>query len=321
MKPSSISRLLFLGVSILTLAFSVSAHAGGLKNLTVGHDTWVGYSGYYIALEKKLFEKNGLEIEDKVFSNPGDTMPALIGGHLDLALSTLQNISYAKLSSGTDIKLIYMFDTSNGADAIVAKKEIKSVKDLKGKTVAATLGEVNHMLLITALKENGMSESDIKFVNMNADDAGGAFVSGNVDAAVTWEPWVTKAKQSGGHVVFDSSMVPDTILDAVSANSTTIQAKSTEVTSFLKAIDEGVTFLYKNPDEGAAIVAKALEVTKDDVLAMLKTDKIYTLTDNRRLMNGPIKESLKRVDFFLLSQHMVKSADSAEQIIDTSFIK
>ena len=325
MKPSSpfatLPRLLVLGLSILTLAFSLSARAEGLKKLTVGHDIWVGYSGYYIALEKKFFEKNGLQIEDKVFPNPGDTMPALIGGHLDLALSTLQNISYAKLTSGTDIRLIYMFDTSNGADAIVAKKSIKSIKDLKGKTVAATLGEVNHMLLVTALKENGMSESDIHFVNMNADDAGAAFVSGNVDAAVTWEPWVTKAKQSGGHVVFDSSMVPDTILDAVSVNAKTAQTKSAEIAAFLKAIDEGVTYLYKNPDAGAAIVAKALEVSKDDVLAMLETDKIYTLADNKKLMNGPIKESLKRVDFFLLSQHMIKNAVGAEQIIDTSFIK
>jgi len=311
----------FAGFMLLVVAMSLPVSAEKLKTLTVGHDIWVGYAGFYVAQGKGFFKKHGLKIEDKVFPNPGDTMPALIGGHLDIAFSTLQNISYAKLTSGADLKLIYLFDTSDGADAIVAKKSIKSIKDLKGKTVAATLGEVNHMLLITALTENGMTQKDINFVNMNADDAGAAFVSGKVDAAVTWEPWVTKAKQSGGHVVFDSSMIPDTILDAVAANQKTLDSKRAEISAFLAAVDEGVSYLNANMDESAAIVAKALEVTKEDVIAMLETDKIYTLADNKKLMKGPIKESLKKVNTFLLSQDMVKSTKGSEGIIDTSFIK
>lgn len=297
------------------------ANAQELKKLTVGHDIWVGYAGYYVALEKGFFTANGLEIEDKIFPNPGDTMPALIGGHLDLALSTLQNISYAKLTSGVDINLIYLFDTSDGADAIVAKTEITSIEELKGKTVAATLGEVNHMLLITALLENGMTQDDIKFVNMNADDAGAAFVAGKVDAAVTWEPWVTKAKESGGDVLFDSSMIPDTILDAVAVKPSVKSAKKTEIIAFLKSVDEGVTYLQNNMEESAAIIATALEVTSEDVIAMLETDKIYTLSDNKVLMAGPINESLERVNKFLISQEMVDSVEGAETIIDTSFIE
>ena len=116
----------------------------------------------------------------------------------------MHNLALASLGQKIPLTSIYLLDTSNGADAIVAKKGIKSVKDLKGKKVAATDGEINHMMLIAALDRNGMTQDDIDFVNMNADDAGGAFVAGKLDAAVTWEPWVTKSKSAGGNVIFTS---------------------------------------------------------------------------------------------------------------------
>lgn len=320
MKKSILTKFLLISLlAILNLASVVKAD--NLKTLTVGHDIWVGYAGYYVAMEKGFFKDNGLLIEDKIFPNPGDTMPTLIAGHLDLALSTLQNISYASLSSGVEINLIYLFDTSNGADAIVAKSSIKSVKDLKGKTVAATIGEVNHMLLVSALKENGMSQKDINLVNMNADDAGAAFVAGKVDVAVTWEPWVTKAKESNGHVIFDSSMIPDTILDAVAVKPGVKKSKKAEIAAFLKAVDQGVAYLKSHEQESAEIIAKALEVTPADVIDMLTTDKIYTLEDNKKLMGAPVMGSMRRVNAFLLEEKMIDSEKGSDKIIDTGFIK
>ena len=57
------------------------------------------------------------------------------------------------------------------------RPEIESIKDLKGKTVATELGTVDHLLLLTALGENGMNEEDINYVNMTVNDAGPAFIS------------------------------------------------------------------------------------------------------------------------------------------------
>ncbi|MCY4533247.1 MAG: ABC transporter substrate-binding protein [Gammaproteobacteria bacterium] len=315
-----INKLLTTLAALLVLATS-GAFADDSMKLTVGHDLWIGYAGYFVAKDQGYFEEAGLEINAKPFTNPGETLPAMIGGHLDLAMSTLQNITLAKLVTGEEIKLVYLFDTSNGADAIIAKDPITSVTDLKGKVVAATQGEVNHMLLMIALEQNGMTESDIKFINMSADDAGAAFLSGKVDAAVTWEPWVTKATASGGNVVFTSADMPDTILDGIALTPRTLSLKKAAVLAFIEAVNKGVVFLQENSKRGAMILSKALEVSPEDALAMLETDKIYTLADNKVLFNGPALESLSKVTKFLVDNKMVPNANNVETILDGSLVQ
>src|SRR5882757_9230782 len=53
-----------------------------LARLSVGHDLWVGYSGVFIAAELGFFKDAGLDVKLKPFSNPGDTLPALVAGQL-----------------------------------------------------------------------------------------------------------------------------------------------------------------------------------------------------------------------------------------------
>lgn len=321
-QTGSIIMIKKLLIMVAAVVFSGgSLLADDSMRLTVGHDMWIGYAGYFVAKDKGFFEEAGLEIDAKPFANPGETLPAMIGGHLDLAMSTLQNITLAKLVTGEEIKVVFLFDTSNGADAIIAKDSISSVKDLKGKVVAATQGEVNHMLLMIALEQNGMKESDVEFINMSADDAGAAFLSGNVDAAVTWEPWVTKATASGGTVLFDSADTPDTILDGIALTPKTLSTKKAAVVAFIEAVDKGVDFLRANPEAAAMILSKALEVSPEDALAMLETDKIYNVADNRELFAGPAAESIAKVVKFLVANNMVSDTKDVDTILDPSLVQ
>jgi NitT/TauT family transport system substrate-binding protein len=65
------------------------------------------------------------------------------------------------------------------------------------------------------LKKAGLSEADIETVEMSADDAGNAFLMQEVDAAVTWEPWLTQGKQAAhGHLLSDSSETPGLLVTA-----------------------------------------------------------------------------------------------------------
>src|SRR5687767_2371967 len=149
--------------------------AQGAGKLVVGHDSWIGYSGVFIAESKGFFKEAGLDVELKRFPGPGDSPPALIAGHLDLTLTTLHNlVLIAGNSPETGLKLVYLIDSSNGADGIVSKKDIATVAGLKGKKVAVTVGEANEFLLIAALEKAGLAAGDVQAVNVSADDAGAA---------------------------------------------------------------------------------------------------------------------------------------------------
>ena len=79
-------------------------------------------------------------------------------------------------------------DYSNGNDMIVAKPGIKSVKDLKGKKIGLEVGLVEHLMLLNALKKNGMTEADVTLVNTPTNQTPQAFPSPTLDAVAAWNP-------------------------------------------------------------------------------------------------------------------------------------
>lgn len=294
--------------------------------LTVGHDLWIGYSGVFLANELALFTKAGLSVELKPFSNPGDTLAALAAGQLDVGLTTLQNLAVLHGNSETDVVAIALVDSSNGADAVVAKGNIASMADLKGKTVALTLGEVNHMLFLFGLEKTGVSQADVKITSMSADDAGAAFVAGKVDAAVTWEPWITKATKNGGHVIFSSASVPDTITNSVAVHRSKLGSGSDAYGKFIAAIDQGVRTLRSEPEKAYPIIGKYLNASPEDVKGMLGGDKIYDLADNKQLFGtaektGPAFASMKSVVDFTVQSKLVKKAPAPDSLLDPRLVR
>jgi NitT/TauT family transport system substrate-binding protein len=89
-------------------------------------------------------------------------------------------------------------DNSIGNDKIVISDKIKSVKDLKGKKVAAEQGTVDHFLLVLALKRVGMTMKDIQFMPLETSKAAAAFAAGKVDAAAVYAPFTTTALKRPG---------------------------------------------------------------------------------------------------------------------------
>lgn len=317
---SALKKLLF--VSLL----ATSSLAVANDKLRVGHDLWIGFSGVFLAKELGYFEEEGLDVDMRGFPGPGDSIPAVISGNLDITLTTLHNLALIAGKDAAPLTAVYFLDSSHGADAIVAREGINSVSDLKGKRVAVTRNEANHMLLILALESAGMTEDDIKLVNMSADDAGAAFLSERVDAAVTWEPWVSRAKErEGAGVVFSTRDAPDTILNTISVRRDTIESSPEQLSGFLRAVDRGVKFLESNPSEAAPIIAKWLEADETDIEGMLKDDRIYSLDDNLELFgadrNGAAIEALESVIDFLSERDLIESSPSISELTEPSLVR
>jgi len=312
--------------SVIGIVFLAQlATAAAADKLKIGHDSWIGYAAAMVAREKGLFAKQGLKVQTVAFSGPGDTLPPLIAGHLDVAFTTLQNLALMAGKTDQSLVAIYLLDTSNGADAVVATKDISSPAGLKGRKVAVTFNEVNHMLLLAALDQAGLKPGDVQMVDMPADEGGAAFLAGNVDAAVTWEPWVTKAKSSGGNTIFTSADTPNLILDAVVVRRETLARNSKALAKLIQGIDAGFVYMTAKPDESRKILANWLKVSLEDVDGMLAGDKIYDIAANRALMGtsanpGPAYESMTRVIEFVKTRGLIDRNLEPEQLIERKLI-
>ncbi len=74
----------------------------------------------------------------------------------------------------------------------------------------------SQFLLANALDEAGLSLDDVTLLDMSSGDAGAAFVAGQVDAAVTWQPWLANARETDfGHLLLDTTETPGLIVDTV----------------------------------------------------------------------------------------------------------
>ncbi len=313
---------LLLSVVLTLSAGLVSPLTHAAEKLKVGYNNWVGSSGVFVAQEKGFFKQAGIEVEFVPFKGPSDAIPPLVAGHIDLALTTADNVVLVNAKSSANLKIIFATDTSNGADAVVAKKTMSSLADLKGKTVAVTQGEVNELLLLKGLEKAGMKPEDIKSVNMDPDSAGAAFVAGKVDAAVTWEPWISQAVAAGGKVVFSSAQVPNLILDVVTVKSSSIKAKSKAIAAFLAAVEKGTAFLASNPDEAIPLAAKWLEVKPAEVKDMLGGVKLYGMADNAQLWHDAVAaRTLDNISVFYRSHKTIAKSIKGSDMVDGSFVQ
>lgn len=297
------------------------AQAG--QTLKVGYNQWIGSAGMFVAMEKDLFKKHGVDVEFTEFAGPGDGVAAVIAGQLDGVMTTTDNVILIADKTGPG-KMVQVFftDTSAGADAIIAGEDYESVSDLKGKTVAATIGQVNHLLLIKALHSAGLSEDDVNLVNMDAEVAGAAFVAGKLDAAVTWEPWLTKGRSRGGNIVYSSADAPNLILDTFAVNADVAKSKADEIAAFIAAVDEGTQMVMDEPEASARILADFLSVSEADVKGMLSGVKLYDLEDNAELFEeDDLKASAQEVADFLESREIITKPMDVTPLFDGSFVE
>lgn len=322
MAVQKVVRLLL--VATLALAAGLS-QAQTLRPLRVAHDWWVGYAGFFVAMDRGFFKDAGLRIDEKVFSTPADGLPPLLAGDVDVHLSTLDTCLTANDRGADNLRVIALIDSSFGADAVIGKASIDGVAGLRGKKIGVSLGQANHLLLLKALAKHQVPVSKVSLVNLNGDDAGNAFAAGKVDAAVTWEPFITQGLSKGGKVLYSTRDAPDLIINAVAVRPATVRSKQAELVAFLGALAKGTAWAQAHPDETARIVGKALEQAPKAVLEMMDKDRLYTLADSVALIGTPAKpgravDTTRELAKFLHDNKMTARLVDAAKMFDGSLL-
>ncbi len=270
----------------------LGASSASAEPLRLAHSTWVGYGPFYIAKEKGFFKDEGIDVELIVIEDTKIRIPTLAAGKID-ALATTVDTILPYISDKQKFTYIFAIDDSNGGDGIVANKDIKTIADLKGKKVGYSEGSTSQFYLAVLLKEAGLSLSDIDSVNMSAGDAGSAFVTKRIDAAVTWEPWLTRGKQAEhGHLLVDSSTKPGLITDVAITTPEKLAARKDDFKALARAWYRAVDFANSHPDEANAIMAKGVGgwLKKPEVFAETRTGiRFYDEAANRAYFGTPDK--------------------------------
>lgn len=285
--------------------------------------TWIGYAPLHLALEKGFFKDEGLDVEIRVIESAGDIKAAIKAGKIQVMAQTLDT-EVMTAASGVDIKEVLPLCDSNGGDGLVAKKQYNSLKDLKGKTIAMdTTGGASLFWFNTMLDEAGMTMEDFDMKNMTAGDAGSAFVGGKVDAAVTWEPWLTKANGTDfGKTLCSSKDYPGVIVDTLAVRSDYAQKYPKAVQGLIKGWLRAVEYAKENPADAIAIMAKSQGMTQADFEAQLPAIRYYDEAYAKEYLGGGKMTEMaqKASDLWVKMKLMDKGID-AETLVDASYLE
>lgn len=267
----TVVRALTATLALLALS-PYPASAEPATRVRLGTVAWIGYAPFYVAVAKDLFARHGVKVDLQDFPDPA-TMPAAIrSGGLQGGMYTY-DLVITSVAQGQRLRVVMPIDYSNGADAIVADKSVKSIADLKGRKVAYPFATCDNLLVAFALEKAGLKESDIQGIDTTPENVAAAMTAGAV-AGATYEPNITQILKLGGggkyKVLFDSSAAPGLITDVLFFDEAFIAKNPGAVEAVIRGYLDGLAFLRAKPDEARKIVAKYMGVTPEEVKAQQK---------------------------------------------------
>jgi sulfonate transport system substrate-binding protein len=156
-------------------------------------------------LEKALTPL-GVRVSWHEFTSGLPLLEAINTGNVDFGADVADTVPLFAQAAGARLAYIAEESASPSAQAILvgAESPIKTPADLKGKKIAVTKGAGSHFLLLAALAKSGLSFRDISPAYLTPADGRAAFIGGNVDAWVAWDPFLTSAqRQSNARILSD----------------------------------------------------------------------------------------------------------------------
>jgi NitT/TauT family transport system substrate-binding protein len=172
-----------------------------------------------------------------------------------------------------------------------------------------------------------MGPADIKLVP--ADDGGQAaflFTSGNADAAVTWDPWISQTeKLAGGHVLITTREAPNLLLGIVAANKNFLPERADRITRAMRAWFKAVEYTKTHADESAAIMSKEFNVPPDDFKRMAAGAQLTDLPDTLKTFGtssqpGPVRQLAVDASELWMASKVIDKPVAPEEVIDWTVI-
>ncbi len=312
-----------LGATLALLTVLGTAAYGGEATpirLIVSYSALVASQSIpWIAQETGIFTKHGVEVHLTYISSSSQSTAALLSGDVDAAIIGGIGIMNAVLQGG-DLRLIGA--TKNRLTGrIMARPEIKTAGDLRGKKIAVSRkGSNTEYMAIQALKRAGLDPArDITFVYAGGEpESVAALVSGAVQASASVPPNDTKAEELGAHELINVTKIgvkyPAT---QVAASRKTIREKPEALSRLIAALREAVRVYKNDPETALRIIAKYTKTDDPKTLQSAYEVEREAMTDDLRVDPEAIAAALEEIAATRPQAKQRKYEDFA----DMSFLK
>jgi NitT/TauT family transport system substrate-binding protein len=312
-------RTTFLAAAAaLTLA---AAPAAAQTKVNIGISGWTGFAPLTLAKEAGIFAKNGLDVTIKKIPQASRHL-AIASGDIQCAATTVETWIVWN-ANGVATTQLFQLDKSYGADGMVVRNNINSIKDVKGKTVAASApGTAPYFTLAWFLKKNGLSVKDVTVVNMEPGPAAQAFIAGQNDAAMTYEPYLSavRAKPDAGKIIATTLDYP-MVMDTFGCTPKFIADNEAAVKALTKSYFEALEMIEKDQKKAYEIMGADVKQTGEQFGNSAKYLRWQDRAANKKFFAGEFATFSKEAADLLLEIGVIKQIPDLSKLADTRFIQ
>ena len=270
-------KITFVLVLALAVFLVMGSASAGLFDFLGGGDSGntvkIGYlpsdhdAALFVADAQGLYKNKGINTELVQFNNGGDLMTAMASGDVDVGYVGIAPV-LSSVSSGVPVKVISAAQIEGSGIVVSKNANINNAHDLAGKTVA-TPGEasIQHVLLSAYLKANGMSLNDINESAMKVPSINDALKTGNLPAAITFQPYVSLGETDANIDVLanSSEIMPNHPCCVVVASNDFIKNHENTTKDIVAIHKEATDFINKNIKDGKT--GEVVKLLPKDIVA------------------------------------------------------
>jgi len=306
---------------VFAFAVAMAVPAQDLPKVTVAMSGWTGFAPLSLAEKAGIFKKNGVDVTVK-FIPQKDRHLAIASGDVQCAATTVETWIVWN-AAGVATKQVLQLDKSYGADGMVVRNNIAKIADLKGKTVAASApGTAPYFTLAWMLKKNGLSVKDVKVATLEPAAAAQAFIAGQNDAAMTYEPYLStvREKPEAGKIIATTLDYP-MVMDTFGCTPKFIAENPKLVQAMVDSYFEAVEMIAKEPKKSFEIMGAVVKQTGEQFEKSQSYLRWQNREANRKFFAGDMQTFSKEASDLLLELGVIKSVPDVASTIDTRFIK
>ena len=307
--------------ALAVFSFSAPASAQNLPKAVIGMSGWTGFAPLTLAEKSGIFKKNGVDVEIK-FIPQAIRHLALASNAIQCAATTVEtHVTWN--ANGVQNTQVLLLDKSNGGDGIAVRKDINSMRDLKGKSIGVDApGTSPFFVLAYMLKKNGMTMNDIKRVSLSPQAAANAFIAGQNDAAQTYEPYMSaiRDKPDAGKILLTTKDYP-IVVDTFGCPRNYIRQNPQLVQAMVNSWFEALDLMKREPAKSNEIMGAAVKQTGEQFAKSATFIAWQDRAANRKFFAGEIGSFSKEAAELLLENGVIRAIPDIGTLHETSFLK
>lgn len=283
--------------------------------LRIGTNVWIGSEPLYLARE--LGGLNPAEVQLVEYPSASEVLRAFRNEAIDGMVISMDEL-FGLAVDGLEPRVVLVVDVSHGADVVVGRPGMRTMKDLKGRSVAVESGALGAFVLSRALALNGMQASDVNVVHLESNEQPRAFEEGQVDGAVTFDPFRSQLMRAGATTLFDSTRIPGEIVDLVAVRASVLERQPKAVQTLLAGWFSALDYMQREPKEAARRMGVRQQTTGEQFLEAQRGLHIPSHAENLKMLGGPTPElvtSGRRLMALMLEANLLRASVDVERVL------